>query len=593
MGTPTSGTAGGYPITITAGNGLTPNATQSFSLTVQQGQAITFTGPSFALVGSSATLSASGGASGSPVVFSVDPTSTGVCNVTSPGTSPAKLDFTGAGTCIIDVTQAGGLYYTAAPPVTWSITVDQLPAFTTSASYTTAEGTGFSFPVAASGSPVPLIGLAGGTLPGGLFLSGGYGGTATLVGAPSLGAGVYDFTFSATNTGGTTTQAFTLTVTAPPAFSSATSTTFTVGQPASFMVMATGTPTPALSESGALPAGVSFVDNGNGTATLGGTLTTASEGTFHIALSAANSVGTATQLFTFAVTTAPLVITSAALTTFTAGTAGTFAVAATGTATPTFSESGALPSGVTFKAGTAGTATLAGTPAAAAKGIYPITFTATSKAGKTSQAFTLTVDQVPSITSSATVKETAGAAFSFTGRGYGLPGTGTCRRDLPPGVSFSDNGNGTGALSGTSTVIAGAYTLAVSATNAAGTATQVITLTVKAAVHRDSAELHQWHYGNCGGRNGFQLPHHHGRQPDELRHQPEPQWGFTDRRQLRKQGHRDGHFDGHADGGQWRQLYDHVQGEERGRHDDPVVCTDCRRHAEDHVGRQFHRHRRR
>jgi hypothetical protein len=192
-------------------------------------------------------------------------------------------------------------------------------------------------------------------------------------------------------------------------------------------------------------------------------------------------VGTATQLFTFAVTTAPLVITSAALTTFTAGTAGTFAVAATGTATPTFSESGALPSGVTFKAGAAGTATLAGTPAAAAKGIYPITFTATSKAGKTSQAFTLTVDQVPTITSSATVKETAGAAFSFTVAATGYPAPALAGATLPPGVSFSDNGNGTGALSGTSTVIAGAYTLAVSATNAAGTATQVITLTVKAA----------------------------------------------------------------------------------------------------------------
>ncbi len=479
LGTPTSGTAGGYPITITAGNGLTPNATQSFSLTVQQGQAITFTGPSFALVGSSATLSASGGASGSPVVFSVDPTSTGVCNVTSPGTSPAKLDFTGAGTCIIDVTQAGGLYYTAAPPVTWSITVDQLPAFTTSASYTTAEGTGFSFPVAASGSPVPLIGLAGGTLPGGLFLSGGYGGTATLVGAPSLGAGVYSFTLSASSSAGLTTQAFTLTVTAPPAFTPAASATFTAGQPASFLVTATGTPTPKLNETGTLPGGVTFTDNGNGTATLGGTPSSASDGTFPLAFTATNGVGgPVTEAFTLTVISGALVITSAPSATFIVGTYGGFTVTATGTPAPKLSVPGGLPSGVTFTAPVAGSATLAGVPAV--NGDYPITLTASSTAGKTSQAFLLTVDQVPSMPSGETVPETAGAAFDFavTAKGYPVPAltSGT----LPTGVTFTDNGDGTGTLSGTPAVAAGKYTLQVTATNVAGSATETIILAVKA-----------------------------------------------------------------------------------------------------------------
>ncbi len=272
-----------------------------------------------------------------------------------------------------------------------------------------------------------------------------------------------------------------MTVTAPPAFSSAASTTFTLGQPASFMVMATGTPTPTLSKPATLPAGVSFVDNGDGTATLAGTLTTASEGTFPLTFSAANNLGTATQAFTLTVTSGTLLVTSAATTTFTAGTAGTFAVMATGTPTPTVSESGALPSGVTFKAGAAGTATLAGAPATSAKPIYPVTFTATSKAGKTSQAFTLTVDKVPSITSSATVTETAGAAFSFTVAATGYPAPALATGALPAGVSFSDNGNGTGILSGTTTVGAGTYAVTVSATNGVGTATQAITLTVKSA----------------------------------------------------------------------------------------------------------------
>ena len=40
-GTPAAGTGGLYAITITASNGVLPNATQSFSLTVDQAPAIT------------------------------------------------------------------------------------------------------------------------------------------------------------------------------------------------------------------------------------------------------------------------------------------------------------------------------------------------------------------------------------------------------------------------------------------------------------------------------------------------------------------------------------------------------------------------
>src|ERR1043166_1231558 len=56
-----------------------------------------------------------------------------------------------------------------------------------------------------------------------------------------------------------------------PSFTSANATTFTVGQAGSFEVDAAGSPTPFISEAGALPAGVRFQDNGNGTATLSGT----------------------------------------------------------------------------------------------------------------------------------------------------------------------------------------------------------------------------------------------------------------------------------------------------------------------------------
>ena len=63
------------------------------------------------------------------------------------------------------------------------------------------------------------------------------------------------------------TQAFTLTVNQAPTITSANATTFTVGSAGSFTVMTTGFPAPTVSvTAGTLPAGVTFVDNGNGTA---------------------------------------------------------------------------------------------------------------------------------------------------------------------------------------------------------------------------------------------------------------------------------------------------------------------------------------
>ncbi len=89
------------------------------------------------------------------------------------------------------------------------------------------------------------------------------------------------------------------TVNQAPAITSANSTTFTVGTAGSFTVTATGTPTPTLTETGALPSGVTFVNNGNGTATLSGTPAAGTGGSYSITITASNGVGTtATQSLT-------------------------------------------------------------------------------------------------------------------------------------------------------------------------------------------------------------------------------------------------------------------------------------------------------
>ena len=91
----------------------------------QAAQSISFTAPATGTVGGSATLTATGGASGNPVVFSVDPTSgAGVCAVS--GTNGTTVNYTAAGNCVIDANQAG---YAAAPQVTQAVTVNQAPAF--------------------------------------------------------------------------------------------------------------------------------------------------------------------------------------------------------------------------------------------------------------------------------------------------------------------------------------------------------------------------------------------------------------------------------------------------------------------------------
>ena len=88
-----------------------------------------------------------------------------------------------------------------------------------------------------------------------------------------------------------------------PVITSGSSTTFTVGAAGSFTVTATGVPTPSLSESGALPSGVTFVSNGNGTATLSGTPASGTAGAYAITITASNGVTpAATQSFTLTVT---------------------------------------------------------------------------------------------------------------------------------------------------------------------------------------------------------------------------------------------------------------------------------------------------
>lgn len=90
-----------------------------------------------------------------------------------------------------------------------------------------------------------------------------------------------------------------------PAISSANAVTLILWETGTFTVTATGVPTPSLAETGPLPAGVTFQDNGNGTATLSGTPAPGTEGTYSLTFIASNGVGApATQNVTLTVSRA-------------------------------------------------------------------------------------------------------------------------------------------------------------------------------------------------------------------------------------------------------------------------------------------------
>lgn len=241
--------------------------------------------------------------------------------------------------------------------------------------------------------------------------------TATVPAADLAPTGTFPITVMTPSPGGGTSGAATFSVVEPPAITSAAGATFTVGAAGSFAVTTTGYPSPTLSETGALPGGVTFAAS---TGALSGTPAGGTAGTYDLTFTASNGVTpNAVQSFTLTVDQPPA-ITSAASATFTVGAAGSFTVTATGYPSPTLSETGTLPGGVTF---TASTGVLSGTPGASAGGTYNLTFTASNGAhADATQNFTLTVENpLPALYSVSPPGATAGdgnTALTVTGASF-------------------------------------------------------------------------------------------------------------------------------------------------------------------------------
>ena len=481
-GTPAPGTGGSYTLTLTANNNIQVDAqvnngtSLQFSLIVDQPSAITSLASAVFPIGAAGSFQVTATGFPNPTVSESGTLPLGVTFDPTKGTLGGTPAAGTVGIYHLTFTAHNGINNDAVQNFT--LTVGQAPSFTSVSSTTFVVGQAGSFAVTAVGPPSPTLSEVGG-LPLGVTFDPG---TGLLGGTPASGAaGTYNLSFAAANgIGFAATQSFTLTVNQAPAITSASNTAFVVGQASTFTMTTTGTPTPRLSETGTLPAGVSFVDNGNGTATLGGTPAADTVGKdYPLTLVANNGVGTpATLNFTLSIIP-PSTITITGLTnaTFVVGSPGTFQVASTGTPAPSFSESGTLPAGLSFVDNGDGTATFSGTPAPGTGKIYPVIVSARNSQGATAQeALTLTVDEAPAIGGADSATLTAATAGSYS---FGVVTTGfprptfaladprTGQGTLPVGVSLDP---ASGLLGGTPAAISGGiYPLQIIASNGVGT----------------------------------------------------------------------------------------------------------------------------
>ena len=408
-----NGLLGDYALTFTASNGVSPAATQNFTLTITRPPRITSVNNATFVVGTAntftvttrstvpkTTLSYTGSLPGG-VTFVPNNNGTATLSGTPAAGSEGIyfLTITGTKGSPPDAVQLFTLTVQDAPPVTHA------PTITSAASTTFTVGTEGIFTIHTTGTPTSLITLNG-TLPAWLTFIDNTDGSATLDGIPDPGGPPsYSLTITATNgIAPNATQTFTLFVNnPPPAITSADNTTFVVGTFASFTVR-TSPPDPSatVSFTGTLPSGINFTPNGDGTATIDGTASAGSLGSYPINITASNgTLPDAMQAFTITVQDAPPVleapaITSDASTTFTVGTAGTFTITTTGSPTPTLTLDGAQPAWLSFVDNTDGTATLSGTPDPGSDLTYSFTITARNGVSPVAtQDFTLHITPTP------------------------------------------------------------------------------------------------------------------------------------------------------------------------------------------------------
>jgi hypothetical protein len=269
-----------------------------------------------------------------------------------------------------------------------------------------------------------------------------------------------------------------------PIITSGASATFDTSVPNTFTVTSEGNPTPSLTATG-VPSGVTFTDNGDGTATLAGRPACSMSGKYLINIVASNGSPRLPALQTFTLTLSSPVVTppvfySATSDTVTAGVPMRPFAVLTSCNPGTTITSTVLPAGVKLSKVALSHYTLSGTPKTTDGGDYPITFTA--KVGTmytVTQSFTLTVNEKPVFVSSAGLTVVAGDTLNRTVTVFASPIATITSTNPKPWMTLTDNGDNTATLTGTvPSNVGGKFPQTITAVNSSGTTRQVFTLTV-------------------------------------------------------------------------------------------------------------------
>lgn len=353
-GTPAAASGGVYPVTITAANGISPDVTQAFTLTVYEKPYVT-TQPQDVTVatGGTATFTAAAGGYPAPTVQWQSNDGFGWTDIA--GATSTTLELQNVGTGInnwqyraVFTSSQGSVNSNAA---TLKVTTTNHPPVAQDQNVTATAGVSKTITLGATDAdPGDSLTYSIVTTPTHGTLSAVSSNQVTYTAASGY-SGADTFTFKA-NDGKTDSNFATvhITVTAPttaPEFTSPDSTVFMVGQTGTFAVTATGNPAPTLWVNPAwVPAWLSVVYNADGTVTMSGTPPSGQD--WYIDISATNTVNSVIQNFTLHCYQAASITTQPTDQAADVGGTATFTVAASGFPTPSVQWQVSTNGGTTF-----------------------------------------------------------------------------------------------------------------------------------------------------------------------------------------------------------------------------------------------------
>ncbi|MFB3077440.1 MAG: beta strand repeat-containing protein, partial [Lysobacterales bacterium] len=372
---------------------------------------------------------------------------------------------------------------------------NQTPLLAAIGSKGITEGANLNFNVSASDADATIPILSTSTLPGGATFADNGDGSGTFDWTPGFTqSGTFNVTFYATDGIATDSEVVVITVNDAgnqrPLLAAIGAQSSTEGLLLSFAVSATdpdGT-TPSIN-TGTLPSGASFVDNGDGSGTFEWTTTFTQAGIFNILFFASDGVLSDSETVQITIlesgNQAP-VLAAIGAKFVNEGASLNFSVSASdpdGT-TPSFSNS-VLPTGATFTDNGDGTGSFDWTPDFTQAGSFNITFRASDGALTDSEVVTITVtesgNQAPILAAIGAKSVTEGNNLNFSVSAVDPDATipSLSSANLPTGATFADNGDGTGTFDWTPDFTqSGTYNITFIASDGSAADSEVVTISV-------------------------------------------------------------------------------------------------------------------